>query len=167
MFIPGMITLIFRGPLNPKTLVSWNGETKSVRVTPSFYLFILPHLAARLFYITHLTNSLKTQEIFSQVAHEDSSNSDHNLRKELRSIKLIKTLLNLQLPTMSKILNSSWILLLLSLFILLFKDAGYGAAYIHSKWLLALGAGCWLLSWWCSSPGSDRCHTRWTWCPWD
>lgn len=23
MFIPGMITLILRGPLNPKTLVSW------------------------------------------------------------------------------------------------------------------------------------------------
>lgn len=28
MFIPGMITLILRGPLNPKTLVSWMGENR-------------------------------------------------------------------------------------------------------------------------------------------
>lgn len=72
MFIPGMITLILRGPLNPKTLVSWMGEKSRSGLVKANQTRLAGHFKSvfQRSALTHIANGcqLLTQVVSFQAA---------------------------------------------------------------------------------------------------
>ncbi len=124
-FIPGMITDIFRGPLNPSTLVSWNTtgksryrhrESNTELIIPS-YKTSLQNLSMRhgyyVYYWCVYTCSLKYAQTLSP-AHQlrYTSVALHVLDYCAIDILLIVQKFNLTMPHVKKI-TSSWCLTLI------------------------------------------------------